>query len=127
MSKIKLCNIVSTLVFLFCLSLACVTSAQVTLTQQEVNELGMELTIAKTSIQNSREQIKQSKLKLEKALSDLEVQKQNLIVQSAQLNAANKSLELLNQEHKKKIHKLSRQRNFAYTFGAICLAIAVRK
>lgn len=133
MSKIRLCNIVFSLAFLFYLSLPCATSAQVVLTDEEARTLGHELMIAKTSIANCGQEIENSNKKLMtanerlKMLSeDLEVQKQNLIVQSVQLNAANKSLELLNQEHKAQVKRISRQRNFAYCIAALFVAVAVR-
>ena len=133
MKKIKCCNIVFILALLFCLFLPCVTSAQVTLTDEEARSLGHELAIAKTSIANCRQELENSNKKLMtanerlKALSeDLETQKQSLIVQSVQLNAANLSLKQLNEEHKNQIKRLSRQRNFAYFIAAVFVAVAVR-
>lgn len=127
MGRIKRCSILFMLALLFSLFLPAVTSAQVILTQQEVNELGMELAIAKTSIQNSREQLKTAKQRLMELSEDLEQQKKNLIEQKVQLATANKSLELLNKEHKKQIKRISRQRNFAYVISALFVAMAIKK
>lgn len=116
-----------TLALLFLLSVSSVGSAQVILTNEEAMTLGHELMIAKTSIQNSKEQLKTAKQRLMELSSDLEQQNKNLIVQSVQLNAANKSLELLNREHKAQIKRLSRQRNIAYAIAATFVYIACRK
>ena len=133
MNRTKVCSTLFMLALLFSLSSPAVTSAQVTLTDDEARTLGHELTIAKTSIANCRQELENSNKKLMtanerlKALSeDLETQKQSLIVQQVQLNAANLSLKQLNEEHKNQIKRLSRQRNFAYFIAAVFVAVAVR-
>lgn len=134
MSRIKRCSIVFILAFLSFLFLPCVTSAQVILTEQEAAMLGHELSIAKTSIANCRDELNISTKKLMTAnerlaelSKDLEASKRSLTAQKVQLEIANQYLKEQEQEHKRQMRSLNRQRNLAYAIAATCVYIAVRK
>lgn len=126
MNKIKQYSIVFILVFLSFLFLPSVTSAQVILTDEEAKILGHELAIAKTSIENSKQELKTAKQRLLELSNDLEVQKQSLTEQQLLLNDANKSLNELNKEVRKKLNKYKWQRNCAYGV-ALCLGYMLVK
>ncbi len=115
------------LVFLFCLSLASVASAEVILTDNEARTLENNFKQAKALIVDSKNQLKITRERLTIVSDELDKQKQTLIEQKILLANANKSLELQNKELKKEIHKVVRQRNFAYTITAVCLVRALSK
>ena len=127
MSRIKRCSIVFILAFLSFLFLPCVTSAQVILTEEEAATLGHELSIAKTSIQKSKQELRTAKERLAELSRELELSKQSLIVQNYRLQDVNKYLNEQEQEHKRQIKRLNRQRNIAYIIAAAFVYIAVRK
>lgn len=106
---------------------ASVGSAQVVLTDDEAMTLGHELSIAKSSIDKSRTELKTAKQRLAELSQELEQQKVSLTEQQLLLNDANKYLKELNEEHKKQVKRISRQRNFAYALAGVFVYIACKK